>query len=180
MLDLSSVDGGTGEIGAIATQLSSENYIYPTYYRFIIAEMPKLEYSVTKVTLPSFGYDSPLEQNNRFTLIKHPGNRIVFGPLELDFLVDENMDNWLEISNWIKRTSVADDYAEVLENTKKHFTQGTLLITNSAMVPNLEVTFYNMFPISITGFEFNSGVQDLTPWSSTVSFAYDYYDIKKI
>lgn len=174
------VDGKRNDIGAIVNQVSSQNYIYPTYYRFTIAELPKLEYSVKKVTLPSFGYDSPVDQVNRFTLLKHPANRVSFGPLELEFLVDEDMENWLEISNWIRRTSVVDDHMDIMENTKKHFTQGTLLITNSAMVPNLEVTFYNMFPISITGFQFDSSVTELTPWISTVNFAYDYYQIKKL
>jgi len=167
-------------IGALATQPDNQNYIYPTFFNFTIAEMPNLEYFVTKVTLPGFGYDSPLEQPNRFSLIKHPANKVVFSPLEMSFLVDENMENWLEISNWIRRTSVMDDHRDILEDTKKHFTQGTLFITNSAMNPNLEVTFYNMFPISVSGFEFDSQITDLTPWTANVTFAYDYYEIKKL
>jgi len=168
------------QLGPISRQPTNQNYIYPTYYRFVIKEMPNLEYFITKVNLPSFGYDSSIEQPNRFSLIKHPANKVVFSPLEIEFLVDEDMSNWLEINNWIRRTSVVDDHRDIAEDTTTHFTQGTLFITNSAMNPNIEVTFYNMFPISISGFEFDSQIQELTPWTSTVVFSYDYYDIEKL
>jgi hypothetical protein len=164
----------------IDNQPTNQNYIYPTYYKFVIKEMPQLEYFITKVTLPSFGYDSAIEQPNRFSLIRHPASKIVYAPLEMSFLVNEDMTNWLEISNWIRRTSVSDDHIDILDDTGEHFTQGTLFITNSAMNPNIEVTFYNMFPISVSGFEFDSQVTDLTPWTANVTFAYDYYDIKKL
>jgi len=164
----------------ITKQPTNQNYIYPTYYKFVIKEMPQLEYFITKVTLPSFGYDSAIEQPNRFSLIRHPASKIVYAPLEMSFLVNEDMTNWLEISNWIRRTSVSDDHIDILDDTGEHFTQGTLFITNSAMNPNIEVTFYNMFPISVSGFEFDSQITDLTPWTANVTFAYDYYDIKKL
>ncbi len=161
-------------------QPNNQNYIYPTYFKFVLSALPKLEYFITKVNLPSFGYDSALEQNNRFTTIRHPANKVRFEDVELSFLVDEDMTNWLEISNWIRRSSVVDDHLDILDNTKDHFCEGTLMITNSAMQPNVEVTFRNMFPISISGFEFDSTVTELTPWTATVRFAYDFYEIRKI
>lgn len=161
-------------------QPSNQNYIYPTYFKFVLSALPKLEYFITKVNLPSFGYDSALEQNNRFTTIRHPANKVRFEDVELSFLVDEDMTNWLEISDWIRRSSVVDDHLDILDNTKDHFCEGSLIITNSAMQPNIEVSFRNMFPISISGFEFDSTITELTPWTSTVRFAYDFYEIKKL
>ena len=161
-------------------QPTNQNYIYPTYFQFALSAMPKLEYFVTKVNLPGFGYDSPLEQQNRFTSIRHPANKVRFETFQLDFLVDEDMTNWLEISDWIRRSSVVDDHLDILENTKDHFCDGTLMITNSAMRPNVEVSFRNMFPISISGFDFDSTITELTPWTATAVFAYDFYEIKKL
>ena len=161
-------------------QPSNQNYIYPTYFQFAISALPNLEYYITKVNLPSFGYDSALEQLNRFTSIRHPANKVRFENVEISFLVDEDMKNWLEISDWIRRSSVVDDHLDILENTKDHFCEGTLMITNSAMRPNVEVVFRNMFPTSISGFEFDSSVTELTPWTATATFSYDFYEIRKI
>ena len=49
-----------------------------------------------------------------------------------------------------------------------------------AIWPQLVVLFKNMFPIRITGFQFDSSVTELTPYETTVTFAYDYYEIKKL
>ena len=161
-------------------QPSSQNYIYPPYFQFSISALPQMNYFVTKTSLPDFGYDSALEQPNRFAQIKHPSSKLGFQNLEVSFLVDEDMGNWREISNWIKRTSVVDSHFDIDPNTKDHFCDGTLIITNSSMQPNIEVTFKNMFPIRISGFQFDSSVTELTPWESEVVFAYDYYEVKKI
>lgn len=174
------VSGSTLDFSSYNEQPSNQNYIYPTYYKFIISKMPKLEYFITKVTLPDFGFAGPLEQINRFSLIKHPASKVVYGDLSLSFLVDENMESWLELYNWIRKTSVSDDHFDYDSDTKDHFCDATLMITNSAMNPNIEVTFKNIFPTSISGFDFDSSIGELTPWTATVTFAYDYYDVKKI
>ena len=165
---------------ALDRQPTTQNYIYPTYFRLDIKRLPLMSYFVTKANLPDFGYDSPVEQVNRFTTIKHTANRVIFGGLNVSFLVDEDLSNWREIQDWIKSTSVVDDYHDVDKNTKDHYTDATLMLLNSAMQPNLEVTFKNIFPISITGFEFSSNITELTPFESTVQFAYDHYEIKKL
>ena len=161
-------------------QPSSQNYIYPPYFQFIVAALPQMTYFTTKAALPDFGYDSALIQDNRFAQIKHPASKVGFANLDISFLVDEDMGNWREISDWIKRTTVVNDHFDIDPNDKDHFCDGTLIITNSAMQPNVEVTFRNMFPISITGFQFDSSVTELTPFESTATFAYDYYEVKKI
>ena len=158
----------------------SQNYIYPPYFQFVVSALPQMNYFVTKASLPDFGYDSAMIQDNRFASIKHPASKLGFQNLEVSFLVDEDMGNWREISDWIKRTSVVDDHFDIDPNTKDHFCDGTLVITNSAMQPNIEVSFKNMFPIRITGFQFDSSITELTPYESTVTFAYDYYEIKKL
>jgi hypothetical protein len=161
-------------------QPTTQNYIYPTYFQFSIKRLPLMNYFVTKANLPDFGYDSPVEQFNRFTTIKHTANRVIFGGLSISFLVDEDMSNWREIQDWIKSTSVVDNHYDVDKNIKDHYSDATLMILNSAMQPNVEVTFKNVFPTAIAGFDFDSSVTELTPLESIATFAFDYYEIKKL
>ena len=169
-----------GKESVLDRQPTNQNYIYPTYFQFVLSALPKMTYFITKANLPDFGYDSALIQPNRFSSIKHPANKLGFQDLELSFLVDEDMSNWREISDWIKRTSVVDDHLDFDTSVKDHFCDGTLIITNSSMRPNVEVTFRNMFPTRINGFQFDSGITELTPFETTATFAYDYYEVRKI
>ena len=171
---------GLAKESVLDRQPTSQNYIYPTYFQFVLSALPKMTYFTTKVNLPDFGYDDALTQDNRFASIRHPASKLGFQNVEVSFLVDEDMSNWREISDWIKRTSVVDDHFDIDPNTKDHFCDGTLIITNSSMRPNIEVTFRNMFPIRIGGFQFDSTVTELTPFETTATFAYDYYEVKKI
>ncbi len=150
-----------------------ENYIYPTYFKFFIQRLPKMTYTTTKANLPAFGYDSAFEQDNRFAKIKHTANRVAFANLEISFLVDENRGNWLEIYD-------VNDHKDFDENVNDHYSDATLMVTNSAMNPNVEVHFKNIFPISVTGLEFDSGVTDLNAMQATATFVYDYYTVRKL
>ena len=161
-------------------QPSNENFLYPTYFKFFMQRLPKMTYTVTKVNLPQFGSDAAVEQDNRFTKIKHTPNRVSFANLEVQFLVDEDMSNWLEIYDWIKSTSLVEDHVDFDDNIKDHYSDATLMITNSAMNPNVEVQFKSIFPISLTGIDFDSGVTDLTAVQCTATFVYDYYTVRKL
>lgn len=176
---VSSVERLPGQ-SALDRQPTSQNYIYPTYFKFFMQRLPKMTYTVTKINLPQFGSDAAIEQDNRFTKIKHTPNRVSFANLEVSFLVDEDMSNWLEIYDWIKSTTLVDNHADFDPNVKDHYSDATLIITNSAMNPNVEVEFKSIFPISITGIDFDSGVTDLTAIQCTATFVYDYYTVRKL
>lgn len=161
-------------------QPTSQNYVYPTYYKFFINRLPRMSYTTTKVNLPAFGYDAAIEQDNRFVKIKHTANRVAFGNIEASFIVDEDMSNWIEIYDWIRSTAVLNDHYDFDPNVKDHYSDATLIITNSALNANVEVFYKNIFPISITGLEFDSSVTQLTPMTSIATFAFDYYTVKKL
>jgi len=169
-----------GEQSPLDIQPTNQNYIYPTNFFFNINRLPTMTYFTTKVNLPDFGFSDALEQPTRFVPVKHPATRVTFGTLEVSFLVDEDMKNWIEIQNWIKSLSLTEDHSDYEGNVLHHYSNATLLITNSAMNPNIEVSFSNIFPISITGLNFDSSITELTPFESTAVFAFDYYDIKKL
>jgi len=162
--------------GVVARQPSNVNYLYQTFFRFNIHRLPKMEYFVQSVNLPGFGSDQALEQPTRFVAAKHPTARPRFDNLTMTFLVNESMENWREIYDWMKTIYLVKDHDDYNETISNHFSDGTLHILNSAMNPKLEIKFRNLLPVSMTGFEFDSSVTDLVPFTSEITFAYDYYE----
>lgn len=157
-------------------QPSNVNYLYQTLFKFEIFRLPKMEYFIQRVNLPGFGADANLEQPTRFVAAKHPNSRVNYENLTMTFLVNEDMSNWREIYEWMRTIYLTKDSKNFESKISTHFTDGSLHILNSAMNPKLQVRFRNLLPVSLSGFEFDSSVTDISPFTATITFAYDYYE----
>ena len=157
-------------------QPPSTNYLYQTNFRFLINRLPKMEFFIQRVNLPGFGAGSAQEQPTRFVFAKHPNNKVNFDELAITFLVDEDMGNWIEIYNWMKTIYLIKDHKEFESKITSHFTDGSLMILNSATNVTQEIRFKNLLPVSLTGLDFDSTITDLTPFTAEIRFAYDYYE----
>ncbi len=158
---------------------SNTNILLSTGFRFLLTRTPNITYFCQSVNLPDISLGE-VEQPTRFIPIKHPGNTISYGDLEISFIVDENMEDWRELHDWMKSLKAVDDYTEYEDNTNQHFSDARLVILNSAMKPNLEIDFRDIFPKSLGGIQFNSDTDDASQIICSASFAYTSYDIKKL
>tara|TARA_B100000035_G_scaffold143377_1_gene122050 strand:+ start:472 stop:807 length:336 start_codon:yes stop_codon:yes gene_type:complete len=86
------------------------DYTSPTQFRFVINQLPKVEYftvaaNVPGITLGSATYATPLKD------IPYPGEKLTYEDLTLTFIVDENLENYIErmaIDNNLYLNSVND------------------------------------------------------------------------
>ena len=160
----------------INRQPTSTNYLYQTFYKFQMRRLPKVNYFMQKVSLPDFASGGPIEQPTRFVSVKHPSKNVSFDNLTVEFLVDENLENWRELYDWMRTIYLVDDYKNFESETSTHFTEGSILLLNSAMNVNKEIRFHNLLPISLSGIDFDSTDTDLTPRVATATFAFDFYE----
>ena len=155
---------------------TSTNYLYQTFYKFQMRRLPKVNYFMQKVSLPDFASGGPIEQPTRFVSVKHPSRNVSFDNLSIEFLVDENLENWRELYDWMRTIYLVDDYRKFESETSTHFTEGSILLLNSAMNVNKEIRFHNLLPISLSGIDFDSTDTDLSPRIATATFAFDFYE----
>ena len=101
---------------------------------------------------------------------------VSFDNLTIEFLVDENLENWRELYDWMRTIYLVDDYKNFESETSTHFTEGSILLLNSAMNVNKEIRFHNLLPISLSGIDFDSTDTDLSPRSATATFDFDFYE----
>jgi|TARA_R100000030_G_scaffold79048_2_gene61986 hypothetical protein len=160
----------------VSNQPTTTNYLYQTFYRFSIKRLPRINYFAQKVTLPEFASVGAIQQPTRFSAVNHPSTKVSFANLNLEFIIDEKLENWRELYNWMRTIYLVNSYDDFEDKDTTHFTEGSLHILNSAMVPTQEIRFHNLLPISLSGIEFDSTDPDLAPRTATATFAFDFYE----
>jgi virulence-associated protein VapD len=78
-----------------------------------------------------------------------PGTKLTYEPLDIEFIVDEELESWKNLYNWF--TSIADpDGFEKRDGslelqTNKHFSDATLTVLSALNNPLLRIQFRNCF-----------------------------------
>lgn len=164
---------------------ANKNFLSPLGFKFTLTRAPNLNFNVQDVRLPGLSL-SDYEQPTPFISIPI-ASHITFNPLSVSFRVGEDMDDYLEIHNWMISLGAPEsfDQYKALKNVEPGnpgtvYSDITLLIMNSSMKPNIKVTFYDAFPISLGDLEFNTTDVDVNYIQCTADFKYLRYDIELI
>lgn len=170
-------------------QPDTNNYLSTNYFKLEITRLPLVTYHCQMVNLPSLSL-TPTEQGSRVgTPIKWIGGRYNFEDLSVSFLVDEDMKNWIEVFEWMESIGVLSDSKNTINykmvgkpvgQLDDYFSDAYLAITNSSYKPKIQVRIHGMFPISLTGIQFNSTSTDNEPVVATATFAYTYYTVESL
>jgi|3_EtaG_2_1085321.scaffolds.fasta_scaffold170463_1 hypothetical protein len=157
----------------------TDNYLNNNSFKFLIDRTPLTTYFCQKANIPSLSFGF-VEQPTMFgAKLQLAGTLYDFDTLEVSFIVDENMKNYMEIYDWMR--SMGN-----MENTKEyvpldlHQTTATLLVLSSAYRPIYSVNFEGVFPINLGAIDFDSSVAETEPVVVSVTFQYRTFDITPI
>ena len=152
---------------ALNDQVKNINPISEVQFKFDHIDFPPTTFFVQTVNLPGVAFDaSPIGRPMR-TDVNIMAGSVSYEPLEVGFIVDEYLKNWLELFNWIT-------------GPQPHYTQAVLTLLSSSMNPTLEVHFEYVFPTTLTEIAFDSTISEPTSLISTVTLNYSKYTIKNL
>jgi len=177
-------------MAAIDNQPSNKSYLSPLGFRFVLNRTPNTNYFVQNVRLPTLSLGQ-FDLEDPFVKLPTPGTKLSYEPLDITFMVDEDMSNYLEIYDWLSGLGFPESYDQYSNfvgknsststtNSASEFSDGTLLILSSHQNVNIKVVFRDMFPISLTDLSFDSTLTDVEYLKATVTFRYMLYTIEKI
>jgi hypothetical protein len=162
------------------------NFLSPLNFSFQLKRAPYINFFVQKINLPSVSLDFPLQQTP-FTNIPIAGEHVRYGDLNVTFKVDENLQNWFEIHNWIRSLGFPDNFGEYSKIALNTISSGngvlsdiTVLISDSVKNPNYSVTFRDAFPVSLSDLNFQTTDSSVDYITASASFRYILFDIQKI
>jgi len=100
-----------------------------------------------------------------------PADKVEYSPLDLTFLIDEDLVNYKEIHEWIVGQVTEPDQGN------KKTRDMSLMILNSNLRTTREVKFYDAYPISLSSLQFDATAQSIDYLTASASFQYSYYKI---
>ena len=193
---------------SLLRQPTKLDYASPTQFKFSILKLPKVEYFCTSVNIPGINLGGAPVQQTPLKDVPLPGDKLTYEPLQMTFLVDENLENFQEIHGWLVGLGFPRDHAEFRNllssgndrfptknssistepgkqkygaaNTGASFSDATLTVLTSKNNAQLEVRFRNLFPTSLTGLDYNQQSTDVNYLTATVTFSYDIYDFANV
>jgi hypothetical protein len=173
-------------MSALENTPTNPNFLSPLNFKFSIKRAPHINFFIQRVNIPSITlptYESP----NPFVKIPEPGEHLEYGDLEITFRVDENLQNYLEIHNWIRALGKPKDFAEYRAIAKNPNYTGdgirsdlTLLVLSSAKNPNYEFVFTEAYPYELSTLNFDTTKSDVEYIEASATFKYILFEIRDI
>ena len=186
----------------LARQPDNLDYLSPTQFKFNIHQLPKVEFFCTAANVPAINlgeavFPTPYKE------IPVMGDTLTYDNLSISFIVDENLENYIEIHEWLTaigfpknrnqfssfRSSTAstpiatqgtsDDIGDVQPATSARgmFGDAILTILTNKNNPVVEVRFQDIYPVALGALDFTQTATDVEYITVTADFSYKIYDI---
>lgn len=174
---------------AFSSQIGNRNFLSPVGFRLKINRSPKVTFFANSANIPGMTLGTTI-QPNYLRDIPIPGDKIDFDDFTIRFLVDENLENYVEMQKWIRGIGYPESLQEIydfqksnpnLENQEKSqlnlYSDGTLFVLTSNQNVNFQVKFADLFPYSLSSLQFDATDTDIEYFTADVSFKYTSYNI---
>lgn len=170
-------------IGSIAyifsVQIGNPNYLARHRFQLVIARAPNVSYFGQEVSVPpvTAGYAT---QPTPILNLPVPGGELEYEDLVVSFEVDEDLNNYLEMYQWIIGNGSpvsTQQYADLKASSDGLVSDISLLILDASENAKHSFVFHDAFPRSLSRLAFNSKVDDVEPVYVTVTFKYSRFSI---
>ena len=170
---------------AFGKQIQNRNFLSGVAFKFNLAKFPKVDFFSNSARIPELN----LELTTQPSYLKNidvPGERLNYGDFTLRFLVDENMENYISVYDWLTGLGFPEttkEFADLIKDkdgqrdAKEAFCDGTLRILNSNFREVAKVKFNDLFPTSLTSLDFDATNTDVQYFTAEATFKYTLYKI---
>ena len=171
------------------TPIENRNFLSPVGFKFSLKRAPGVAFFCNQANIPSMDLGIA-EQPTYLRNIPTPGDKIQFGDLTLRFLVDEDLVNYMELQRWIRGLGYPENMDEFRKLESEGvmptnfgqagddiYSDGTLQILSSNLVPQFQVVFNDLFPYTLSTVTFDATDTDIEYFTADVSFKYTIYNL---
>ena len=183
----------TDSVSPFDKQIANRNYMSPLGFKLILTKTPKVDFLCQSANIPQISMGTAI-QPSYLKDIPVSGDKVLYDDLNVRFLVDEKMENYLAIHKWITGLGYPDSLGQFSQLRKDdirtnasasddgdpryfEFSDATLQILNSNYKPSVLVNFKDAFPISLSTLEFDVSNRDYSYFTAEATFKYTIYEI---
>ena len=166
-------------------QINNRNFLAPVGFKFTLSKNPKIPFFCNSARIPEISLGTAMQPTyDKFLDV--PGDILSYGDFSLRFLVDENMENYMAVHNWMTglgfpetpqqfKDLTTDD--DGVRDLKEQFSDGSLHILNSNFRDVAIVKFRDLFPTYLTSLDFEASDTDINYFTAEVTFKYTIYNV---
>lgn len=163
--------------------IDNTNFLSVNNVNLSVSRLPNMSFFVQKIILPGVS-SQPTIQSNPFSDIKVTGDKGDFDTLKVQFIMDAEMNSYVELFKWWKGAVSPvnfTDYSNMLAQDKAHsrdsfYSDLTVSILKSSGQAVQSIVYTNAFPLSISNMEMAFDLPDVNYPVVTVEFAYTSFD----
>tara|TARA_R100001082_G_scaffold106751_1_gene79908 strand:- start:2229 stop:2777 length:549 start_codon:yes stop_codon:yes gene_type:complete len=169
-------------------QLTNKNFLSPIGFMFLLDKARKTSFLCQRATLPTMTLGDVNIPTRGLVPIPVEGN-MRYTDLTIDFLVDEDLSNYMELHNWMRALGTPSDVGERADwyqanrNTPGEdvrFSDATLQVLNNNNIANFDVVFKSVFPIELSSLPFDVTAGDNNFMVATATFQYILYEVRNV
>ena len=155
------------------------NLLQPTKFLLSFDRISTVQYFCQTVNIPSITLGE-VPRATPFLDLYSPGTKLTYDPLDIEFIIDEDLETWKNLYHWF--ISIADpDGFEKRDGTKerqrfKHLSDATLTVLSALNNPILRIQFRNCFPLTMGQIDFDTKLNADSIVTVRATFRYESYN----
>ena len=183
----------TDSVSPFDKQIANRNYMSPLGFKLVLTKTPKVDFLCQSANIPSISMGTAI-QPTYLKDIAVPGDKVLYDDLNVRFLVDEKMENYLAIYKWITGLGYPESIGQYRQLKKDdnrtdslvadkgdplyfQYSDATLQVLNSNYKPSILINFKDAFPVSLSTLDFDVTTRDYNYFTAEVTFKYMIYNI---
>jgi len=176
---------------ALTRNPTNPNFLHPNKFTLNFSRLPNTQFFCQSVSVPGISL-SEIPQNTPFVDLYLPGEKAIYDLLNVTFYIDEELQAWKEIHDWIRGMTFPTDFAEyrnlselnkyagVVETPQPQYSDASITLLSSSNTPYYRFKFVNVFPTTITTFIMTTTDSPENAMTADATFRYSYYNIEKL
>ena len=172
-------------------QVSNRNFLSPVGFKLKINKVPKVDFLAVGANLPGITLGTTV-QPTYLKDIDLPGDKLVYDDFRVNFIVDEDLENYRQIYDWMVGLGFPDSQKQFIDlrqddeyyptigdrdNPHAEFSDGTLEILNSNLRPSAYVKLEGLFPVTLSSLDFDATQTDINYFTASVTFKYKIFKL---
>jgi hypothetical protein len=158
-------------------------------FLFSIPRLTSTQFFCQSVNVPGISTQNTI-QSTPFVDLNIPGDKVVYDPLTIEFLLDEELQSWLAVHDWIRgigKVKEFDEYKNLdklsrYSQTVKYpqYAEAELISLSASNNQKIKFHFIDLFPISLSRIDFDVRVGSEKTMTSSATFKFKRYDVIKL
>lgn len=167
-------------VSATGESAGSQNLLSPLHFELNVGYIPDVTFLLQRFKLPDIVAQNP-KLPTPFKLTPLPADHQETTPLQVEFLVDDGLQNYFQLYTWLQNTTFPNDYTQrTAVKESDLFCQATLTLLDYHLQPHVKIEFTRVLPLSLSGPWLDTTKQDVDYVVASATFDFSQMNIVRL